>query len=148
MSKFINSSVLLKSLPVILITGLFLLFTIPSPLRVSDDNKTQTPKVSVRTQDTATPSATIQQGENSVKVNINSNSAVNTPPPTNSTSSNSTCTVTKNGVTTTVPAGSVNVDEKSSGDVNVKVDCNNNVSSSSNYTVENKINIKANSSSN
>lgn len=65
----------------------------------------------------------------------------------NSSSNNSgTCQVTKNGVTEIVPADQVNVNETGSGDISVKVVCDNKVESNSSTKVENKVNVKVNTS--
>lgn len=60
-----------------------------------------------------------------------------------SNSASGTCKVTKNGVTTVVPSDQITVNESSSGDINLKVDCNSG-SKSSSGTSKNTTSIKTN----
>nr|QBM01647.1 hypothetical protein [uncultured archaeon] len=134
----LDSKVFLKSFPILFIFGFLLLLTIPNPLLVNEKSSTKEPEVTEEAADKD------ENGENSVKVDMNNSVQGEVDHPS---SGSGTCTVTKNGVTEVVPADQVTIDEKSSGDINIKVDCENSSSSSSNKTsIENKIDIKAESS--
>ncbi|HEY4695109.1 MAG TPA: hypothetical protein VIH52_04085, partial [Candidatus Nanoarchaeia archaeon] len=121
----LDSKVFLKSFPILFIFGFLLLLTIPNPLLVNEKSSTKEPEVTEEAADKD------ENGENSVKVDVNKSVQGETD---QSSTGVGTCTVTKNGVTEVVPADQVTIDEKSSGDINIKVDCENSSSSSSNKT--------------
>lgn len=93
-------------------------------------------------------SSKLKTGDSEVKIDVNN--SLNQNPTTNS-NQNGTCKVTRNGVTEIVPADQVNVNESSSGDITVKVECDNTSSSntqnsSSKTSINNKIDVKVNTS--
>lgn len=72
-------------------------------------------------------------------------------PPTIQGQQTGTCKITKNGVTSIVPADEVKVYERSAGDVNVKIECqgsqsNNNGSSTNKSDIKTDIKIETNTS--
>lgn len=143
--RFLSQSRL--TLAVIFVAFLGLL-TFGSSYLVKNSNETKTPDVKTSTKPAenspTNPTTKISDGTNSVKVDIDNSTKINQ---NNSTStSNGTCTITKNGVTTTLPADQVNINEKSSGDINVKVDCNTVSNSSKQSSVKNDVNVKVNTS--
>jgi len=144
--KNFHEGVLLKAFPLLIITGLLLLLTVPNPLMVKEENKKQEPKVESQKTDSQTNSSEVQinEGDNSVKVDVNNK--VQSAEDQTSQSNPGTCKVTINGETKVVPADQVNVNETGSGDKNISVDCETNTNSSSNQTtVKNKIDINTSS---
>jgi len=147
---------LLKSFPIFIILGFLLLLTVRNPLLVKGENQIQ-----LKPTTSSEEHSNTNQGENSVKVKVNdsvqgvtSNTTTSTDSNSNSesttTNDNGTCTVTKNGVTETMPADKVDVVAHGTGDQKVDVKCDNNYSSSSNNTtsIKNNVHIDVNSSNN
>ncbi|HSX58288.1 MAG TPA: hypothetical protein VLE47_03430, partial [Candidatus Saccharimonadales bacterium] len=147
--------ILSHKFPILLVILLTLLSisSVSTGLITKSENQEKSPSVKKTNSTVKTSSTpeTINDGENSVKVNVddkisaNQNSADTNS--SNTSTQNGTCTVTKNGVTTVVPADQVKIDEHVSGDVTVKVNCENkiNQSNSSSTSVNNKIDVKVNS---
>lgn len=79
----------------------------------------------------------VEEGSNYVNVDVNNQ----VKSEQTSQSTNGTCKIIRNGVVTIVPADQVNVNEKSDGDINVKVECDNS-SSSATTNGSNKTSIK------
>lgn len=119
-----------------------------SLIKNSNQVKDTPVKKSVLQANTATVSAKIDEGNSSAEVKIN------TQVPSNQTQTSSTpgtCKVTRNGVTETVPADQVKVNEKSSGDITVKIECDNSSSSStangsSKTSIKNSIDLNVSTS--
>ncbi len=142
--RFLNRDLILKYSPLLVSLFFLSLIIISAPLYLADQKTSS--KVNVRTEKGSNQPQPITENSNEG----NSKSSVKAATDTNTTP-NGTCKVTKNGVTQIVPAGQVNVTEKSSGDISVKVECNNSTSSadgsSSNKTsIKNSINVNVNSS--
>jgi len=143
--RFPSQDLLLKYSPLLIALFFLSLLAVSAPLFLSEDKA----KSSVKTTEinSNNTKATTEVGDNSVKVNID-NSVKGTSDISNQSG---TCSVTRNGVTEIVPADKVNVNENGSGDLNVKVVCDNSSSStngnSSNKTsIKNNVNVHVNSS--
>lgn len=113
------------------------------------ENKNETKVEETASEDSNTEGVTVEEGNNSAKVKVENE--------VNSGASGSgaigTCTVTKNGVTTVVPANEVKINEKSDEDINVKIDCDNsyqsnNGNSSNKATIKNDVKINVSTSNN
>jgi hypothetical protein len=107
------------------------LIVVTSPIYLSEE-KTLPEKDSVSKNQVEDSS-----GKNDVKVNLDNSVKGASDDPTES----NTCQVTRNGVTETVPADQVSINESGSGDISVKVECDNS-SSSINGNGPNKTSIK------
>lgn len=131
---------LIKFSPLLIVAIIFfvLAFINPPIFKGESSEKVETTKIATE----SSPEIKVSTGSasNSVNVNVGDSQTVN------GKDSSGTCTVTKNGKTEVVPADSVNVNEKSSGDINVKVDCNNSTNTSNQSSVKNNVNVKVNTS--
>ncbi len=136
--KMFEKKSLIKFSPLLFIAIILVIasFTNPTLFKKENGQKVSTRKVTAS--ESAGQNISTTTASNSADIKINDNVK-------GTGTQSGTCTVTKNGVTTTVPAGSVNVNEKSSGDINVKVNCNTTSNSSSQTSVKNDVNIKVNS---
>ncbi len=138
--KTFDKKSLIRFSPLLIVSILFIVLAFVNPplFKSQNDKKITTEKIAAKNSPEVKV-ATGSSGNNSVNVNVDNSTNVN------GEDSQGTCTVTKNGKTQTVPAGSVNINEKSGGDINVKVDCNTSSNSSNNTSVNNNINIETNS---
>lgn len=135
----------LKFSPLLISLFFLSLLIVSAPLYLSEEKSSQPVKTTERnSNNTTTPT----DNDNSVKVNIDNSvkGVVDSNP-----NQNGTCSVTRNGVTEIVPADKVNVNESGSGDINVKVECNNssystNGSGSNKTSIKNDIKVNVNSS--
>jgi hypothetical protein len=140
--KLADSQIFLRSFPLLVVGGILLLLTVPNPLLVKEENS-ETKQGSTKIQDKTND---LKTGENSVKVDVNNSIQGTTDNNSQSSPSSGTCKVTKNGVTEIIPASQVNIDEESTEDLNIIVECESKSSSSNQTSVKNEVNIKANSS--
>lgn len=99
-------------------------------------------KVSIQLED--------KKPENTINNEVNLTPLLPPPPTQNedqTTVPNGFCKVTRNGVVEIVPADDVKVNEQSNGSLTVKVECENNFQSNNGSTkVENKVDVKVNTS--
>ncbi len=136
MEKFKAHKFLLVTLILLVLFGALAVsnYLIKGESKTETKSETTSEKVE-ETSDSANVS--VEEGNNSAKVKLENE--VNSGE--NNSGAIGTCTVTKNGVTTVVPANEVNINEHSKGDISVKVDCDNTYSSS-NGSSSNKATIK------
>ncbi len=117
----------------------------------SKDKKAEKPATS---SENGQVNSQVTTGNSSAEVKVENKTEPQPPSNSQSNSSNpGTCKVTKNGVTTTVPADEVNINETGPGDKNIKVECDNKQSTSTNNgsnqsSIENKVKIDVNTSNN
>ena len=145
--RFIKREYLLKYSPLLVSLFFLSVIVVSSPAYLSEEKTTgviKTNEKNTQTQDSPQES----KPDNSVKVNID-NSVKGTID--DNTNQPGTCKVTRNGVTEIVPADKVDVNENGSGDINVKVECDNsstttNGNSLNKTSIKNDINVKVNSS--
>jgi hypothetical protein len=117
-------------------------------IKNAEQTKPVVKESSVESAESNEVTAEIKEGEAKAEVKVNNESGVNSNQ--NGQGSTGTCKVTRNGVTEIVPADQVNVNEKSSGDITVKVECDStlnqsNGSSSNNTSIKNKIDVNVSS---
>lgn len=136
--KTFDKKSLIKFSPLLLISVFFIVLAFVNPPLFKNENgqKISTSKISASQSAGQNVSTSPANNSADIKINDNVKGAGN---------QSGTCTVTKNGVTTTVPVGSVNVNEKSSGDINVKVDCKSQTNSSNQTSINNNVDVKVNS---
>jgi hypothetical protein len=148
----VKKSFLPKITSLVFLFGLAALLLIPSPIvkntndSVLNTKATQEPIDEVKVNENKVEGSTKTEGGSSVSVNVDNSTSVNQNG--NNFSSEGTCTLIKNGVTTTVPASQVKINEKnrSGGSIDVKVDCKNSVNSNSSNSTNNKVEIHTNTS--
>ncbi len=89
---------------------------------IKNDSVTKPTVEKTKVEDSSSGNVNVEKSNNSANVEVNNK----VKSEQTSQSTNGTCKVTRNGVVTIVPANQVNVNEKSSGDINVKVECDSN----------------------
>jgi hypothetical protein len=136
--KTFDKKSLLKFSPLLIVSILFIVLAFVNPplFKSENDKKIITEKIAANN----SPEVKIATGSNSVNVNVDNSTNIK------GKDTQGTCTVTKNGKTETVPAGSVNVNEKSTEDIDVKVNCDSSSSTSNQTSIKNDVNVQVNTS--
>ena len=144
--RFIKREYLLKYNPLLISLFFLSAIVVSAPLYLSKETISEIGKTSEKSTQTQSPTEK-SKSDNSVKVNIDNSVKGTTDDNTNQPG---TCKVTRNGVTEIVPADKVDINENSSGDINVKAECDNSSSTtngngSNKTSIKNSIQIEANS---
>lgn len=145
--RLLNRSVLLKYSPLLVSLFFLLVIIAAKPLYLNQNKEKPVASTKIEqednknTQEITSNEGNVQGANNSVDINLNNQTSGNS----SSTENKGTCKVTKNGVTTIVPADQVKINEKSGGDVNIKVECENKVNSS-NTSINNNVRVNTSTS--
>lgn len=130
---------LIRFSPLLALSFLLISLSIINPPIFQGDSSKKTPKITKVSANNKELEVSTDSAASSVKIETNDSVK-------NSGTQEGVCTVTKNGKTETVPSDSVKVDEKSSGDINVKVDCKTKSNSTNNTSINNNVDVQVNSS--